>query len=129
VANLIVAQITGGSCPPKVPLTVDVLDTGQYGHNYGSNQHETELIGAFEGGTMDLMLSVSGYDIDSADEVAVYLNGVLQGYLSAGANNGLNGGDSFWLPAGDQVFGENRIRFVQKTVGWKWGVTNLLVAP
>jgi hypothetical protein len=108
---------------------VDVLDTRGFGHNYGSNQHQTELIATFDGGTMDLVLSVSGYDIDSADEVAVYLNGVLQGYLSVGANNGLNGGDSFSIPAGDQVTGENRIRFVQKTAGWKWGVTNLLVAP
>jgi ABC-type amino acid transport substrate-binding protein len=129
VTNLLLAQDSGSSAPPEVHLTVDVLDTGQYGHNYGSNQHETELIATFEGGTMDLVLSVSGYDIDYADEVAVYLNGVLQGYLSVGANNkDLNGGDSFCIPVGDQVSGENRIRFVQKTAGWMWGVTKLLVA-
>ncbi|MHC4487091.1 MAG: PQQ-dependent sugar dehydrogenase [Planctomycetota bacterium] len=129
VTNLLVAQIAGGgSCPPRVPLTVDVLDTGQYGHNYGSDQHETELIATFEGGTMDLMLSVSGYDIDYADEVAVYLNGVLQGYLSVGLDNGLNGGNGFPIAVGSQLSGMNRIRFVQKNAGWMWGVTNLLVA-
>jgi ABC-type amino acid transport substrate-binding protein len=129
VTNLLVAQITGsGSCPPQILLTVDVLDIGQYGHNYGSDQHETELIATFEGGTSDLMLSVSGYDIDHADEVAVYLNGVLQGYLSVGLDNGINGGNGFPIPVGSQLAGENQVKLVQKTAGWKWGVTNLLVA-
>jgi len=129
LTNLLVAQITGGGgCPPQVPLTVDVLDTGQYGHNYGSNQHETELIATFEGGTVDLVLTVSGYDIDYADEVAVHLNGVLQGYLSPGLNNGLNGGNGFPIAVDDQLSGKNRIKFVQQTAGWTWGLANLLLA-
>jgi hypothetical protein len=119
--------VVGLSGTIEIPLIEDEVDTRKFGHNYGSNHHETELIATFEGGTSDLVLSVSGYDIDYADEVAVYLNGILLGYLRVGLDDALNGGDSFCIPVGDQVSGENRIRFVQKTAGWTWGVTNLLV--
>jgi Fe-S cluster assembly iron-binding protein IscA len=128
VSNLLVVEETGSTCPPEVALTVGVMDTGQYGYKYGSRQHEKWLIATFEGTTTDLVLSVRGWDIDYSDEVAVYLNGVLLDYLSPGVDGGLNGGDSFSIPAVDQLSGENRIRFVQKTAGWAWGVTNLLVA-
>jgi hypothetical protein len=102
------------------------MDTGQYGYRYGTGLHEAELIVTFTGTTTDLVLSVTGYDIDYVDEIAVFLNGVQLGYLSPGSNNGLNGGDGFSIAAIDQLSGENRIRFVQKTAGFKWGVTNLL---
>ena len=52
-----------------------------------------ELTVGFEGSTMDLVFSVTGYDIDYVDdELAVYLNGSLLGYLSQGPGNGLNAG-------------------------------------
>jgi hypothetical protein len=124
VTNLLLAEDTG---PPQVALTVGVMDTGQYGYNYGSGEHEKELIATFTGTTMDLVFSVTGYDIDDADEVRVYLNDVLLGYLSKGPDNGLNSGDSFPIPASVQLTGENRIKFVQKVAGWKWGVTNLFL--
>ena len=128
VTNLLVAEDTGGGVDPlEVPLTVGVMDTGQYGYNYGTSLHQTELIATFTGTTLDLVFSLTGYDIDYVDEIAVYLNGVQLGYLSPGANNGLNSGDSFSIAAVDQLTGENRIRFVQKVAGWKWGVTNLLL--
>jgi hypothetical protein len=115
--------------PPDVTLTLGVMDTGQYGYNYGGSQYADELVVGFEGTSMDLVFSVSGYDIDYVDdEVAVYLNDNLLGYLSRGPNNGLNGGDSFPIPASAQLAGENRIKFVVKTAGWVWGVTNLLLA-
>jgi subtilisin family serine protease len=126
VTNLIVE--IGNLDPPEVALTVDVPDNGEYGYSYGSNQHEKELIATFEGATVDLVFSVTGYDIDYADEVAVYLNDNLLGYLSTGLNNGLNAGDVFLIPASAQLADENRIKFVQKTVGWIWGLTHLLLA-
>ena len=88
---------------------------------------ETELIATFVGTTTDLVFSVAGFDIDFTDEVALYLNGVLLGYLSQGPNDGLNSGDSYCIRVGDQLNGENRLKFVQKTAGWKWGVTDLLL--
>jgi glucose/arabinose dehydrogenase len=129
VTNLLVAEDTGSSSgPPEVALTVGVMDTGEYGYNYGSGEHEKELIATFTGTTMDLVFSVTGYDIDEGNEVTVYLNDVLLGNLSKGPNDGLNSGDTFPIPASDQLTGENRIKFVQKVAGWKWGVTNLLLA-
>ncbi|MEE9465218.1 MAG: PQQ-dependent sugar dehydrogenase [Candidatus Neomarinimicrobiota bacterium] len=120
--------VLGPSGTIEIALTDGVADTRGFGHNYGSDLHQTELIATFGGGTLDLVLSVSGYDIDYADEVAVHLNGVLQGYLSPGLNNGLNGGNSFPIAVGSQLSGKNRIKFVQKTAGWTWGLTNLLVS-
>ena len=131
VTNLLVAEVPEVPVSPEIALTVGVMDTGAYGHNYGSNQHETELIATFESMMdVDLVLSVTGYDIDysGGDEVSVYVNDQLLGYLSNGPDNGLNAGDSFSIPVDKQQPGENRIRFVQKTAGWTWGVTNLLVA-
>jgi len=128
VTNLLLAEDMAGTvCPSEVALTMGVMDTGQYGYNYGTSVHETELIATFTGTTTDVVFSVTGYDIDYVDEIAVYLNGVLLGYLSPGANNGLNGRDSFCIAAVDQLSGENRIRLVQKTAGFTWGVTNLIV--
>ena len=74
------------------------------------------------------MFTVTGYDIDYKDEIGVYLNDIFLGYLAKGPNNGMNAGDSFSIPAGDQYTGENRIRFVQKSPGWMWGITNLMIA-
>ena len=58
----------------------------------------------------------------------VSLNGVLLGYLSRGPNNRLNGGDTFAIPASQQLAGTNQLLFEQaRSLRWKWGVTNLLV--
>ena len=112
-----------------VGLAVGILETGQYGHNYGTNNHLEELVATFDSTSENLVLSVDGYDIDYANEVLVSLNGAPLGYLTVGANNGLNGGDSFSVLAVSQVAGENVLSFKQvRTVGFKWGVTNLLLA-
>ena len=126
VTNLLVADYRLPR--PDVTLTVGVMDPGEYGYKYGSNQHKTAFTAGFTGTSMDLVFSVTGYDIDYVDEIAVYLNDNLLGYLSKGPNNRLNAGDSFSIPAGAQIPGENRIKFVQKKAGWVWGVTHLLLA-
>jgi hypothetical protein len=121
-------SVVGSSGTIEIPLIVGNMDSRAFGHNYGSDMHETGLTATFEGTSMDLVLSVTGYDIDYMDEISVYLNDQLLGHLSYGPNNSLNSGDSFAIPADKQQTGENRIKFVQKTAGWTWGVTNLLVA-
>jgi hypothetical protein len=78
----------------------------------------------------DRLLHVQGYDIDQVDEIGVYLNDVLLGYLSVGPSDGLNTQSLWWLPASIQVAGENSIEFRQKSPGETWGVTRLgLFAP
>ncbi len=113
----------------NVVLTVGTMDTGQYGHLYGSNQHLEELIATFTGTSSDLILSVTGFDIDYNTEVLVSLNGNPLGHLTKGANDGLNAGDTFSVPAAAQLFEQdNVISFKQVySVGFKWGVTNLLL--
>jgi ABC-type amino acid transport substrate-binding protein len=124
----VVTSIIPPPGPPVVALTVDLVDTGKYGHKYGSNEHETQLVASFQGdGVTDYKLQVTGFDIDFADEVSVHLNGVQIGYLSTGPDNGLNAGDVIALPQGLLIAGENKIEFRQQTAGWMWGVTNLAV--
>jgi Zn-dependent metalloprotease/ABC-type amino acid transport substrate-binding protein len=112
---------------PDVTLDIAVMDTGEYGWGYGSRQHEAGLIAAFQNTGSDLELSVTGYDIDLSDEVAVYLNGYLLGYLSVGPNEGFNAGDTFLIRAAEQLSGTNMIEFRVDVPGYKWGITNLLL--
>ena len=112
--------------PPDVALALEVVDGGQYGHNYGSDQYGTALVATFvSDGATAYELHVTGYDIDQADEVSVFLNGTQIGYLSPGPDNGLNAGDVFVLDPALQVAGENRIEFRERVEGWTWGVTAL----
>ena len=122
-------DVTGTSGTVEVVLEVGVMDTGQYGYGYGTSEHPAELFATFTGTSEDLILQVTGYDIDDpeGDEVSVFLNGVFLGYLSNGPNNQLNGGDTFAIPASMQQPGPNLVRFAQKVPGWIWGVTNLLL--
>ena len=108
LSMVLVAMVLAGSAPlcypgDPVALTIGVTDPGAYGHNYGTNQHQTELIATFESPGTDLDFFVTGYDIDFADEVSVTLNGTPLGNLSQGPNNGLNAGDTFRLFASQQV--------------------------
>ena len=128
VTNLLLDFYTPPNNPVDTTLSIGETDYGAYGHNYGSSQNYAEFEAAFEGTGNYLAISVTGYDVDHADEIGVYLNGSKLGFLSAGPDNGLNAGDTFVVPAGIQVNGENRLVFRQEgQLGWKWGVTNLLI--
>jgi len=109
-------------------LLPNVPRSGKYGHNYGTDENETTFSATFEATGTDLLLSVTGYDIDWPDEIAVYFNGVHIDTLSVGADNGLNAGDTLALPAAAQRPGSNEVLFVQKVPGWTWGVTDLLLS-
>ena len=111
-----------------VVLTVGVLETGQYGNKYGTNQHKFGIPLNFQNVGVDLVLTLTGYDIDFTNEVSVSLNGVFLGYLSKGPNNNLNSGDTFAIPVSGLVPGENVI-FVdqERSRRYKWGATNILL--
>jgi len=111
---------------PVIALTVDAVDAGQYGYNYGTSEHGTRLVATFQGdGVTAYQLQVTGYDIDSAGEVAVYLNGTAIGDLTAGPENGLNAGDVFTLDTALLLNGQNTLEFRQRTAGFTWGVTSI----
>ena len=121
-----------GAPPPPAPtditLTVGTLESGQYGHFFDPQRNDgDEVTASFQGTGQDLLLSLTGYDIDKTTEVQVLLNGNSLGFLSQGPNNGLNAGDSFAITAAQQQQGENILTFAQQFTGWGWGVTNILL--
>ena len=120
------------STPPgtslEPTLTLGVTDNAQYGNGFGSDAHPQLLRAHFNAATVsDLELTVTGYDIDFDDELAVYLNNTFIGHLSEGPNNGLNSGDRFTLPSAAVVLGDNVLEFRQPNPGWIWGVTAITV--
>jgi len=111
-----------------ISLTPDVLDSGTYGNKYnGATDADGILTAGFEFTGSDMALDFKGYDIDFADEVELFLNGVSQGYLDVGLNNGLED-YTLNIAAADQIAGENVVTFEQaRNVAFKWGVTDLLL--
>ena len=114
--------------PNEILLVPGVMDVGEYGFGWGSGIHQGGLVATFDSTGEALTFRGTGYDIDSNTEVRVLLNGEELGYLSAGADNGLNGGDTFLLQAQAQKVGLNEIQFVTKRPNRVWGVTDLLLS-
>ena len=109
-------------------LVLGSEETGEYGWQWGSHAHKDVVVGEFSGTSSDITLTMIGYDVDSVNEVSVWLNGTQLGYLSIGQNNGFNGGDSFTIPAATQL-ATNTLEVRQSRVsGWKWGVTDILIS-
>ena len=108
-------------------LVPGVMDTWQYGWRWGDNAHRESVTAAFQSTGADFDLDVTGYDMDAGDEISVWLNGNRIGFLAKGPNNAFNAGDTFSIPATMQQPGQNRIEFRQRTPGWIWGVTALLL--
>jgi polyisoprenoid-binding protein YceI len=113
---------------PQFSLLLDSTDNNQYGFYYGSNENRDDKSFTFEGTNSDIALSVDGYDIDSNSEIEVLLNGNSIGFLTAGPDNALNGGDYFIIDASDQLIGSNTITFKQSFPGFIWGITNVLIS-
>ncbi len=112
---------------PDVSLTRGVEESGAYGNGWqGLSDPDGRLSLGFEGGADDLVLSLSGYDIDFADEIELVLNGRSYGFLSPGANEALTSHE-IAIPAADQIDGPNLLAFVQDEPSWTWGVTDLLI--
>ena len=108
--------------PNEILLVPGVMNVGEYGFGWGSGIHQGGLVATFDSTGEALTFSVTGYDIDSNTEVRVLLNGEELGYLSTGADKGLNGGDTFLLQAQAQKVGLNEIQFVTKRPNRVWGV-------
>ena len=114
--------------PADIALSLDQLETGEYGNNYnGQFDADGEVTASFAGTGSDLLLSLNGFDVDLGDEIEVLLNGVRLGFLDAGPDEQLNGGDSFLITAAQQA-SDNLLTFKQTYDPiFKWGVTNLLL--
>ena len=106
-------------------LTNGSIDSTEYGWKWGTNDNQDNVTTCFENTGADINHSVTGHDIDFADEVQVFLNNSSIGFLARGSNNQFNNSDTFVLPLSSQVNGLNEIRFEQRTSGFRWGVTNM----
>ncbi|MEB8386966.1 hypothetical protein OO012_06990 [Rhodobacteraceae bacterium KMM 6894] len=110
-------------------LTPGVTETGSYGRNFNGTQDADGIVrAAFTGTGENHVLSLTGYDVDFADEIEVLLNGESLGYLGTTENNG-TGTFQFDLLAADQIVGDNYIEFHNRSTHYNWGVTDLSIEP
>lgn len=124
-------SVTGtGQVSEQLPIAPLLLPkTGEdptvYGWNDRSEHPESMVAAVFEGDGADRLLHLQGYAIDTSDEVGLWLNGTLLGYLSP-ATIGVLSTPSLWLlPAALQLPGENVVELVPRTENKLWGVTRL----
>lgn len=109
-------------------LEISTSESGTFGYRYNDVRANREsAFFEFVGEGVDLSLSVSGFDIDQATEVQVFVNGSSVGFLATTANNGI-GLSTISIPAQKQVEGSNTLEFRQRVPGWIWGVTDLLLS-
>jgi hypothetical protein len=112
-----------------VTLLIGQADDGRYGFDYGTSRHRGQLTLLFASAGSDLVLSARGFDVDNDTDVAVYLNEVFIGQMTATPRNSLNAAlDTFSLPASLQVVGDNTVVLRQAVPGRKWGVTDLMLS-
>ncbi|OGQ95292.1 MAG: hypothetical protein A2521_03950 [Deltaproteobacteria bacterium RIFOXYD12_FULL_57_12] len=115
--------------PPVAPLLLPttIADPAVYGWNDRSVSPEGMVSAVFKGDGTDRLLHLQGYAIDTPDEVGLWLNGILLGYLSAAADDGtFLSTPSLWLlPAALQLPGENTVELAPRTEDQVWGVTRL----
>jgi alpha-tubulin suppressor-like RCC1 family protein len=110
----------------KLALSENTQEAGLRGNGYGDDSYYSVLAATFEGDGTDRLLHVQGYDVDYTDEIGVYLNSVLLGYLS-GTDNAPGPDSLWWLTPEMQALGENRIEFRVNDAypGETWGVQRL----
>jgi hypothetical protein len=115
--------------PLPLPLELAAQDPGVYGWNDLSDIPETTVAAVFTGDGADRLLHVQGYAITEPDQLGLWLNGTLLGYLSPAATGFLSTPSLWWLPAQLQQPGENRIEFRASTLDQPWGITRLGLYP
>lgn len=124
---------------PVVPLTIGVTDTNIYGYQQNPTRF-TGLRASFDVPEIqnDYILSVTGWDMDLADENEVFLNGTSLGHLTQGAGSSqYSPRDNIILRASRLIPGKNTIEFVQRQPdsSWngfereKWAVKDILIQP
>ena len=100
----------------------------QYGSGFGSDEHSLNFDGTFTDEGEDVVLSVRGFDIDHSNEVAVYLNGVLLGYILPTFNSTEGQITYFRISAAQLAGGTNTVSFqVANGSDGTWGITDILV--
>ena len=110
-------------------LEVGGPPSGAFGNRY-ANQTDADgkITGVFSvtDTSKDLELSLTTFDVDTDDELEVFLNGTSLGYLDATVNNGL-GNDTVRLSSAALIAGENQLTIENKVAAYIWGVDKLQI--
>jgi hypothetical protein len=109
-------------------LILDTVDSTQYGFRFeGINSNSQLLERQFDASGSDQLLTLTGYDIDTRQEVRVLFNGTEIGFLSRTLNNG-RGASRLMIDQSLLKNTGNILRFKRVNSGWIWGVTDLLLS-
>lgn len=110
-------------------MAVGQIENVSYGNGYeGLTDADGRLSVGFQGGTEDLVLALSAFDIDYEGELDIRLNGESIGFLDAGVNNGTSL-HTVDISLNQQQSGQNVLTFVQTgSPAWAWGVGDFHLA-
>jgi hypothetical protein len=107
---------------PVVPLTLGQTDTSEYGYD-DTQKRYTGMRASFDltNTNNDVLLSMIGWDIDTADEISVFINGSPLGNLTQGAGSSdYSPRDYFLLTKNLLNEGTNIIELVQRETDGNW---------
>lgn len=118
-------NLPGGNVMPS--LVLNQVNSNLFGFRFeGLSNHRESLELDFDASGSDLLLQMTGFDIDIASEVRVLVNGTQLGFLARTPNNG-RGPTELTISQSLLRNTGNTLRFEQKNPGWIWAVTDLLV--
>lgn len=124
---LLAATSNTASVIDSVRLVVGLSDADSYGNYYnGVRNQQGSATFLFDGIAEAMTLTVTGYDIDVANEVTVLVNGRELGNLQTTSNNG-TATTALPVNADDQNGGTNRLEFRVKNSNWRWGITDIML--
>lgn len=108
-------------------IDADQIDSRKYGFRFaGVVRHREAFERQFDASGSDLLLTLTGFDIDTNNEIRVLVNGTEIGFLSRTPDNGR--GPSQLRIAENLLIGKNNtLRFEQHNPDWIWGATDLLL--
>lgn len=96
----------------------------KHGRDYGRGADKSKHEVKFRGNLRELVLSVDGFDVDNANEVSIYLNDSIIGYLRVTGNNKSR---RTYLSLGALSRDKHTLRFQAADSEEKWGVGNVRV--
>lgn len=112
---------------PIPTLLLGTTDTTHYGYNHGTDQNKDSVSFSFDGNNDDVNLSVTGLDVDFADEIKIIVNGVDIDSLSIGPNDQHTSPQFFVINKSLLQPSNNTLTFQQHTSGFKWGISDVLL--
>lgn len=113
---------------PEHELIVGNRFGGRYGWKFGSNEHRGEVAFNFDhDGIADYELRVNGFDIDNHNDVDVFVNDARVSTLKPTPDNVESSLNRIVVSNSVLNAGLNKIRFVKRRPGERWGISRVLL--